>query len=61
MEVNVGDARELPLAGRDLDALMRRLGLPNREKESDSIRGWLHTDLILMKEKLFRKLFSSPT
>jgi hypothetical protein len=33
MEVDVGDARELPLAGRDLDALMTRLALPKTEKE----------------------------
>ena len=36
MEVDVGDARELPLAGRDLDALMTRLALPKTEKERSS-------------------------
>ncbi|KAK8499035.1 hypothetical protein V6N12_076008 [Hibiscus sabdariffa] len=36
MEVDVGDARELPLAGRDLDALMTRLALPKTEKERRS-------------------------
>ena len=36
MEVDVGDARELPLGGRDLDALMTRLALPKIEKKRSS-------------------------